>query len=138
MANSLVRRHLLDSFTRDLQKPIRGHIVELDSLRGVAALIVVFDHFTRLWREASPSTSLRYISHLPFLENGRSAVIMFFVLSGFVLTMPMLAGKGQVYPVYAVRRICRIYLPYVVPEILDRAPTRHQVHDQRDHGEEQQ
>jgi peptidoglycan/LPS O-acetylase OafA/YrhL len=47
------------------------------------------------------------------LTNGRSAVIMFFVLSGFVLTLPALAGKNQAYPIYAVRRICRIYVPYV-------------------------
>jgi peptidoglycan/LPS O-acetylase OafA/YrhL len=38
---------------------------------------------------------------------------MFFMLSGFVLTLPALGGKAQPYLAYAVRRICRIYLPYL-------------------------
>ena len=43
----------LPPVARDLTKPVRGHIVELDSLRGVAALVVVFDHFEKFWSEVS-------------------------------------------------------------------------------------
>ena len=38
----------------------------------------------------------------------------FFVLSGFVLTLPFLGENRPLYSVYALRRICRIYLPYLV------------------------
>jgi peptidoglycan/LPS O-acetylase OafA/YrhL len=103
---------------RDLERPIRGHIVELDSLRGLAAVFVLLDHFLRIWRESStPALAWRLI-HIPFLSNGKAAVMMFFALSGFVLTLPFLKGKGQSYPIYAARRICRIYIPYAVALLL--------------------
>jgi peptidoglycan/LPS O-acetylase OafA/YrhL len=103
-------------YIKDMEKPVRGHIVELDSLRGVAALIVVFDHFTRFWLETPHPSFLDRIYHYPplyLLVNGHSSVMMFFLLSGFVLTLPQLSGKAQPYPIYATRRICRIYLPYL-------------------------
>ncbi len=43
---------------------------------------------------------------------GFSAVVLFFLLSGFVLSVPYLRGKGQPYGIYIVRRILRIYAPY--------------------------
>ena len=39
--------------------------------------------------------------------------MLFFLLSGFVLSVPYLRGKGQAYPVYLIRRILRIYAPYL-------------------------
>ena len=99
----------------DAQKPARGHIVELDSLRGLAAMTVVLDHFTRLWLETEHIGLVERLRAFPlaFLTNGYGAVMMFFVLSGFVLTLPALGGKRQSYPVYVTRRISRIYLPYL-------------------------
>jgi peptidoglycan/LPS O-acetylase OafA/YrhL len=107
---------LLDSFTRDLERPVRGHIVALDSLRGLAAAIVVLDHFSRFWLETGHPAWMDHVREFPleFAVNGGSAVILFFMLSGFVLTLPALAGKQAAYPSYAIRRICRIYLPYLV------------------------
>ena len=109
----LVEDHALSQSITELERPQRGHIVELDSLRGVAALFVVFDHFMHGWVESSPPHFVQYIPYLPFLTNGGAAVMMFFVLSGFVLSLPVLSGKRQSYPIYAVRRVCRIYLPYL-------------------------
>ncbi len=113
MPNPLVEHDPLAMSVTKLERPQRGHIVELDSLRGVAALFVVFDHFMRGWVDSSPPHFVRYIPYLPFLSNGGAAVMMFFVLSGFVLSLPMMAGKSQSYPIYAARRVCRIYLPYL-------------------------
>jgi peptidoglycan/LPS O-acetylase OafA/YrhL len=81
----------------------------------VAALIVVFDHFTRLWMETAHPAWAERLREFPLaiFTNGYGAVMMFFVLSGFVLTLPALGGKRQPYLVYALRRICRIYLPYL-------------------------
>ena len=39
--------------------------------------------------------------------------MLFFLLSGFVLSVPYLRGKGQAYPVYLIRRILRIYAPFL-------------------------
>ena len=95
-----------------------GHIVELDSLRGVAAITVVFGHFYLLWREAghTPHWVEQLFRMPPFflLVAGHAAVVLFFLLSGFVLTLPVLRDKTQSYPQYVIRRVCRIYLPYLV------------------------
>jgi peptidoglycan/LPS O-acetylase OafA/YrhL len=113
MPQTLPSHHLVELHLEKLDKPIRGHIAELDSLRGIAAVFVLFDHFTRLWRE-SPSPSWAAHLHFPVIANGRAAVTMFFALSGFVLTLPFLKTRQQIYPIYAIRRVCRIYLPYAV------------------------
>jgi len=81
--------------------------VELDSLRGVAALTVLAYHYSNAF-PAAASPWLR-----PFLA-GHQAVILFFVLSGFVLSLPFWnkGGNGP-YRAYIVRRIFRIYVPYL-------------------------
>ncbi len=95
-----------------------GHIVELDSLRGVAAITVVFQHFYLLWREASSAPHwIEQLFRMPpffLLVAGHAAVVLFFLLSGFVLTLPALKDKSQPYSKYVIRRVCRIYLPYLV------------------------
>jgi peptidoglycan/LPS O-acetylase OafA/YrhL len=54
----------------------------------------------------------RAVIEAPFFA-GRQSVILFFVLSGFVLSVPYLRGTGQSYPMFLVRRILRIYCPYL-------------------------
>jgi peptidoglycan/LPS O-acetylase OafA/YrhL len=95
-------------------RPLR--YVELDSLRGLAALMVVFQHLQLLWETdthaARSSAILGFLLGLtrPF---GSEAVILFFVLSGFVLSLPAVNGKPQSYPAFLIRRIFRIYIPYL-------------------------
>lgn len=113
MIRSFVRRKLLARYVVDQQAPARGHLDELDSLRGLAALFVVFHHFVEGWTEAGPPHFVGYLKYVPFLINGTARVMLFYVLSGFVLMLPMLSGKRQDYPNFVMRRICRIYLPYV-------------------------
>lgn len=48
------------------------------------------------------------------MVNGHAAVILFFVLSGFVLSLPLLSGKALNYRVFLVKRIFRIYFPYLI------------------------
>lgn len=89
------------------------HLVELDSLRGLAAMSVLLLHFLEGWLQTSPPHYVYYFLYIPLLTSGNAAVMMFFVLSGFVLTLPQMVPKPASYPAYAVRRICRIYLPYL-------------------------
>jgi len=49
----------------------------------------------------------------PF-SAGREAVILFFILSGFVLSIPAINSRAQRYPVFITRRVFRIYFPYLV------------------------
>jgi peptidoglycan/LPS O-acetylase OafA/YrhL len=84
---------------------------ELDSLRGVAALTVVFHHFSRI---CSPSV-VHFIDRTPLrlLAAGHQAVILFFLLSGFVLTLPYKKNSRLNYGPFLLKRMCRIYLPYL-------------------------
>lgn len=50
--------------------------------------------------------------------SGHSAVIMFFLLSGFVLTLPFVSGKKIKYGNFIIRRILRIYVPFSFAIIL--------------------
>lgn len=57
------------------------HLKYLDSVRGIAATIVVIYHFVAWGREARTETHI-----ISLLFNGADAVAFFFVLSGFVLS----------------------------------------------------
>jgi peptidoglycan/LPS O-acetylase OafA/YrhL len=85
---------------------------ELDSLRGIAATMVVLNHFFLATTSTGSREDLLRILLDPF-QNGPAAVILFFLLSGFVLSLPTWRGKPQSYSVFIVRRICRIYVPYL-------------------------
>jgi peptidoglycan/LPS O-acetylase OafA/YrhL len=86
---------------------------ELDSMRGLAALIVVFYHFRLMWLFSETQTlNVRTVLLYP-LFAGRESVILFFLLSGFVLSIPYLRGKRQPYSMFLRRRILRIYCPYL-------------------------
>lgn len=81
---------------------------QLDALRGIAALMVVTNHFVLVgplwWVSSSP---------LRVLALGHEAVILFFILSGFVLTLQLMSHRRVTYRDYVIKRICRIYLPYL-------------------------
>jgi peptidoglycan/LPS O-acetylase OafA/YrhL len=117
-----LRRLLFDPLRSGQQTPQQSqeriHFVELDSLRGLAAMSVLLLHFLEGWLEASPPHFVRYLGYIPLLTNGSAAVVLFFVLSGFVLTLPQMAPQPQSYPAYVIRRICRIYLPYLAALVL--------------------
>jgi peptidoglycan/LPS O-acetylase OafA/YrhL len=85
--------------------------LELDSLRGLAALSVVSHHLVL-------ALPLAFVLHgVAPVANGYEAVLLFFVLSGFVLNLPFLEPPeqgGVDYWRFCLKRLCRIYLPYLV------------------------
>ncbi len=100
------------------------HLPELDALRGLAAFVVLLNHFHEVWLTTKHPFWIarpRLNPLLWMLVNGHSSVILFFLLSGFVLTLPHLHGSRPSYPVYALRRVCRIYLPYLAALLLSVA-----------------
>lgn len=84
----------------------------LDSLRGLAAMVVVFHHL-RLVLQDEPSALIKN-TPLRLLFSGESAVIVFFVLSGFVLHLSLTSGGPKPVWAYALRRFLRIYLPFCI------------------------
>jgi peptidoglycan/LPS O-acetylase OafA/YrhL len=95
----------------------------LDGLRGLAALVVVGHHLllaspaianavgypavgsTRWWLEFTP---------LKLFTAGPEAVLIFFVLSGMVIVLPVIRKDGFDWLGYYPRRFVRLYLPVLV------------------------
>lgn len=81
---------------------------ELDGLRGLAALAVLLNHAGgiavperigpfALWNPVAWITSVGW------------AVTLFFVLSAFVLALPWVDGREPEWPVFLLRRLCRLW-----------------------------
>ncbi|MGG2014582.1 acyltransferase family protein [Bacillus sp. S10(2024)] len=86
---------------------------ELDSLRGIAALMVLLAHFLTVFPMFGQRIiSSNYSNYIKILWDGHAAVVMFFVLSGFVLSLPFYQHKEFNYSKYLIKRLCRIYIPY--------------------------
>ncbi len=91
---------------------VKAHrFAELDSLRGLGASAVFLGHFALIsiglgWRDGIDRSPLRVVF------AGHEAVVMFFVLSGFVLSIPLTGSHPPGYGLFLVRRFCRLYLPY--------------------------
>ena len=90
---------------------IAGRIVEVDGLRGLAILLVLFFHYVtsieaprhRLWEFVTTSTHLFW-----------SGVDLFFVLSGFLISGILLdsIGSPRYFKTFYLRRVHRIFPLY--------------------------
>lgn len=100
---------------------MNGRLRELDSLRGLAALSVVFFHYLLVFPkfQVEPYTDgvfTTIVKYTPFriFWGGHEAVIFFFMLSGFVLSLPFLKNKEVSYSKFITKRFVRIYIPYIL------------------------
>ena len=101
---------------------------QLDSIRGIAALFVVFNHYIQIIPEhlrpptslaalfsittwASPVTWLRF-TPLRLMVDGQAAVDLFFVLSGFVLALSLTQFSQPTTLPFFIKRFCRVYFPF--------------------------
>jgi peptidoglycan/LPS O-acetylase OafA/YrhL len=94
----------------------RSRVGKLDSVRGIAALMVVIGHCGRLSLFGS-ETHLGFW-WLPALWDGHSAVIGFFLLSGYVLALQLDAPNRPTYWAYLVRRFFRIWPAFAAAVVL--------------------
>ena len=82
----------------------------LEAIRGLAAMMVAVAHSLIVLEDGGWQRQVR--EGLLVLFNGRAAVTLFFVLSGFVLGMALRRGHGGFlgeYLRFAFRRVFRIY-----------------------------
>ena len=96
--------------------------------RGLAAFAVVIYHCLMVFPRLAPTLGGAGIPfHAPdggglpvllltasppsLLWSGREAVLLFFVLSGFVLALPFLSDRRPSYLPFAAKRFCRLILP---------------------------
>jgi len=114
----------MDNLTIPIDSPIASaapveRLHELDAVRGIASLIVVFEHFSDLFYERdgvrlSDPVSILKATPLGVLVKGPAAVATFFVLSGFVLSLTLRANAKRLSASgFVLKRICRLYLPFL-------------------------
>jgi peptidoglycan/LPS O-acetylase OafA/YrhL len=95
-----------------------GRSLELDGLRGLAAFTVVWHHFWTMFDLHQQWWQLPLVS-------GKQAVILFFLLSGFVLSLPFWKSNYRFhYGSFLIRRFFRIYVPYAGVVFLSAALAR--------------
>ena len=108
--------------------PSSGHrFAYLDGVRGLAALMVAFSHYTLAFHPAlmgggprmAHFTASVALSQTPliFLINPELGVAIFFVLSGFVLASSV-AGRDTPFAALAVRRWVRLGVPILGSTLL--------------------
>lgn len=107
----------------------------LDGLRGVAAFIVYIFHWSYLWFPflrkgfgSSPTSEDLFIQRpvIRFIHSGRASVTLFFVISGYVITLKTLSTIHAGQPGTALevlsgslfRRPLRLYLPIIVQTLI--------------------
>jgi peptidoglycan/LPS O-acetylase OafA/YrhL len=93
-----------------VQRAVKGHMPALDGIRGVAVILVMVCHFSRLMDLSTPSHGL----FNKLTDAGWTGVDLFFVLSGFLITGILLDSKDspRYFFSFYMRRILRIFPLY--------------------------
>ena len=89
--------------------PVRFY--EIDLLRFVAALSVVFYHYTFLGVTRPEYNPLRFPEFVPITKYAYLGVELFFIISGYVV---LLSAQGKTVRQFFVSRITRLYPAYWV------------------------
>ncbi|HEX4443057.1 MAG TPA: acyltransferase [Galbitalea sp.] len=98
-----------------------GRLIALDGLRGIAAFVVVLHHVYQVARPFlepkvnawAPGSPWWFISSTPIklLSAGSESVLIFFVLSGLVVPLPLLAKGMRGWAGFFASRLIRLYIP---------------------------
>lgn len=104
----------------DAAPAVPAHVPAIDGFRGAAALLVTIFH---CWLYTDPPLDEGPIRAL--IVAGGMGVDFFFVISGFVLFLPVVRRGGRFGPLwsYAVRRVARIVPAYYVALVVQGAAT---------------
>lgn len=87
----------------------------IDALRGIAALLVLWLHLTQTYPRLSPQQPLAgaWLGDIAqALDFGRVGVVMFFLISGYVIPGSIRLDRPAPLATFAIRRIFRIYPAY--------------------------
>jgi peptidoglycan/LPS O-acetylase OafA/YrhL len=91
-----------------VKKELSPHVIALDSLRGLAALMVVLVHCLVCYQPALfTHLSQNLINAILLVVSGRAPVIVFFVLSGFVLAKAS-TGANRLPLRFYIKRLLRL------------------------------
>jgi peptidoglycan/LPS O-acetylase OafA/YrhL len=87
---------------------VGSKLEKLDALRGLAALYVVIHH------SVSHPIMLLGLDFAWLFRFGEEAVILFFLLSGFVINFSFAKSKDKSFGTYFFKRATRIYIPLLI------------------------
>ncbi|MEA5511066.1 acyltransferase [Crocosphaera sp. UHCC 0190] len=90
----------------------KTHLKKLDDIRGFAAIYVIIYHISHT------SNFIPEKIKTLFFSFGQEAVILFFLLSGFVIYISVYRKPDMSFSYYFIRRFRRIYFPFLVALIL--------------------
>ncbi|MFM9909911.1 MAG: acyltransferase family protein [Chitinophagaceae bacterium] len=108
---------------RYFERKTKGKIVgELEGLRFLAIVPVVIQHFVERWHRNIDQSTLSDFQNLlvNYLLGGSSGVYLFYIVSGFILTLPFASRIVDNKPAplgnikqYFIRRLTRLEPPYI-------------------------
>lgn len=91
---------------------MKGKLIKLEAVRGFAACYVLLTHLQ--------DVGYIKVGKLSFLfKFGQEAVILFFLLSGFVIHYSFQNSKDQTFTTYFKKRFLRIYIPLTIIFLLN-------------------
>lgn len=96
------------------------HFEALELIRGIAAVFVVIGHSRSLLFLPYNETNTRNViaQFFYFITGfGHQAVVVFFVLSGFLITLSLLKSREQNFREYLLLRVCRLWV-VLIPALL--------------------
>ncbi len=92
-----------------------GRLRYIDALRGIAALLVLCLHVANSYHALSPETAAqgRWLNDvISEIDIGRVGVVVFFLISGFVIPFSIKPASGAPVAGFVIRRLFRIYPAY--------------------------
>ena len=89
----------------------KQHLQKLDDIRGLAAVYVIIYHLLQPFKSLPPGVKLLF-------SFGQEAVILFFLLSGFVIYTASCRYPKLTYKNYFIKRFRRIYFPFIIALLL--------------------
>lgn len=99
-----------------------GRWLYVDSIRGIAALAVVYIHIAEVaYKSKFTTNDIEYYLFYFFLEYfdlGKIAVVMFFAVSGFVIPFSLLKASSAPLRGFAISRFFRLYPAYWMSMVL--------------------
>jgi len=93
-------------------------LTHLESLRGFASIYVAIGHWILSNKNAPASLSALF-------RFGQEAVIIFFILSGFVIFLSYAKSKDHSLRTYFIRRARRIYFPFICAIVISIVVVSH-------------
>lgn len=107
---------MADNKAQEQTKP-NNRLAYLDSIRGIAALMVAYLHYSQdlIRNEVVIKGELEYgIMHFltKVVDLGKVGVIVFFAVSGFVIPFSLLKGRAKPLRHFLVSRLFRLYPAY--------------------------